>query len=60
MSRVSVPYYEIREIRSDEEEYVTPNEIVRAYKRVNAKFIPIGWHVTWSDKQENVYLDLEI
>ena len=60
MSRVRTPYYEIREMRDDVDEYVWPKTIVRAYKRVDGKFVPVGWHVTWSDNHEKVYLDNEL
>jgi len=60
MARIAKPYYEIRSIRWKEDNAPYPNTIVRAYKRVDGKFIAIGWHVTWSDRQEFVYLDDEI
>ncbi len=60
MSRVRTPYYEIREMRADADDHVWPKQVVRAYKRVDGKFVPVGWHVTWSDKHERVYLDNEL
>ena len=47
-------------MRDDVDEYVWPKTIVRAYKRVDGKFVPVGWHVTWSDNHEKVYLDNEL
>ena len=60
MGRIRTPYYEIRSIRFNEDNAPYPKTIVRAYKREDGKFIPFGWHVTWSDRQEFVYFDDEI
>jgi len=58
MGKVSQPYYEIQNKRRRSGEY--PRRITRAYHRVDGKFIPMGYHVVWSDKLVAVYLDEDL
>lgn len=58
MAKIAVPYSEITNKRRNDGKY--PAKITRAYKRVSGKFIPIGYHVVWSDQLVAIYLDEDL
>lgn len=65
MARVTFPYLKIIRTRnsilaSSRTLLIDAFNESRAYKRVNGKFIPIGWYVEWSDGKEEVILDIDL
>tara|TARA_R110001599_G_C11712621_1_gene604484 strand:- start:175 stop:360 length:186 start_codon:yes stop_codon:yes gene_type:complete len=61
MARIKYPYIKIFRTRNTfTPPFKEPGNESRAYKRVDGKFIPIGWYVEWSDGKEQVILDKDI
>jgi len=65
MARIAFPYLKIFRTRnsllaSSRTLLIQPSNESRAYKRVDGKFIPIGWYVEWSDGKKEVILDTNL
>ncbi len=61
MARIKFPYLAIFRTRNtNRPPFVQPENESRAYKRVDGKFIPIGWYVEWSDFKKQVILDSDL
>lgn len=63
MARIKFPYLAIMKTRNnlnDGKELIQAYNEARSYKRVDGKFIPIGWYIQWSDGFEEVILDIDL
>lgn len=61
MARIKFPYIEVRDMSPALlmlDQYIQTAH--RAYARIDGKFVPIGWHITWSGGLNWVVTDEEI
>lgn len=60
VARIKFPYFEVKEMspKLSRDQYIQTSH--RAYARIDGKFVPIGWHITWSGGLSWLVTDEEI